>query len=64
MLAAGHDVAEQLRERDLVDGTLDAPLSSLGIRSGDVVTLRAAGDRRHFQLGEFRTISRSEAIHG
>ena len=51
MVAAGFDVVEWLREGDLPPGWDDRPLCDLGLRTADVVTVRAGDAERHVQLG-------------
>jgi hypothetical protein len=54
MLAPGTDVREWLDESDLLRPALADPLSNLGIRDGDVFTLRGADGDRHIQLAAMR----------
>jgi len=51
MLAPGTDVREWLGETDLPLAALGDAVRSLGLRDGDVFTVRGADGDRHFELG-------------
>lgn len=51
MLALGFDASEWLRQSAVPPELLATPLSSLGLRTGEVLSVRAAHGVRHFQLG-------------
>jgi molybdopterin/thiamine biosynthesis adenylyltransferase len=51
MRAAGFDVVEWLGEADLTPALRDAPLSRLGFRRGDVVSVAGSERTVHFEIG-------------
>jgi aminoglycoside N3'-acetyltransferase len=51
MWAVGRDLANELTNSSLSRQELDRDLYSLGLRDGDVITLRTAGVERHYEIG-------------
>ncbi len=62
MLAPGTDAREWLGESDLTPTALGDAVRSLGLRDGDVFTVRGADGDHHFELGVCESVGAAEVV--